>query len=152
MRATLEQRVETLEAEVKDLKTNAGPGRADAHSDNLVELRKQMKEVRLTQADHTAQLKQVSLTQADHTAQLKQVSLTLADHTARLNGLEQGVRNLQGSMDAIEIDVTGLKTDFTEFKEEVSVRLDRLDRLNGRVDKIDAALAEILDRLPPKAA
>jgi chromosome segregation ATPase len=99
MAVTLEERVEVLEGKVENLETNAGPGRVDAHSGNLADLRRQFAGFGEVQAKH---------------------SQTLDMHTGKFSGLER-------SMIELRFDVGVLKTGLKEFKEEVAGKLERLD-------------------------
>src|SRR6266700_88543 len=150
MTVTLEDRVEVLEGKVENLETWAGPGQNEALSRNLTEFR-EVVSGKFAKFDK---------------AQEKQ-SQTPDIHTGKLNGLEESVRSLT-------FDMLAAKHAMKQFKEEVSGKLERLDDdvtgLKANVTGLKASvtglksdmaafkvevtgtLAEILDRLPPKAA
>jgi outer membrane murein-binding lipoprotein Lpp len=106
MALTLDARVEVLEGKaadlegrVENLEMGAGPGRADAHSANLADLRERF-----------AGFGKVQEKQGQ----------TLDIHTGKFNGLERSATNLQFDMEV-------LKRDVRQSKDEVSGRLERLD-------------------------
>src|SRR6266700_5882239 len=157
MTVTLEDRVEVLEGKVENLETWAGPGQNEALSRNLTEFR-EMVSGKFAKFDK---------------AQEKQ-SQTLDIHTGKLNGLEESVRSLafdmlaakhamkqfkeevSGKLERLDDDVTGLKANVTGLKANVTGLKANVTGLKSDMAafkvEVTGTLAEILDRLPPKAA
>lgn len=81
-------------------------------------------------AEVRKQLDQIGKVQGSHTR-------TLARHSKMLTGLRSDVRTLKGDVSALKGDVSTLKGDVSALKSDMGV--------------VKGTLAEILDRLPPKA-
>jgi chromosome segregation ATPase len=105
----LEVKVQTLEEKVENLETNAGPGRADAQSGNLAELRRQFAEFGEVQAKQSQSLDIV-------TGKFNGLKEASSDHGFKLVVLDSGVRQLKdeisGKFARLDNDVSGLKGDF----------------------------------------
>jgi hypothetical protein len=160
MTVTLEERVEVLEGKVDNLETWAGPGQNDAFSRNLAEFRQE------TNAKLTGLTTKVDKLQGDVTGLQADVTGLRTDVT----GLQADVTGLRTDVTGLQADVTGLRTDFTELKTEVTeLKVDfvgftnhvrgelagidnTLYSMRSDVKAVKGTLAEILDRLPPKAA
>lgn len=116
MTLTLEERVEVLEGKVEALETNAGPGRADAHAQNLADLRGQFARFGEVQAKQ---------------------SQTFDIHTGKFNALERTAIDVKFTLHVLEGGVNG-------FKNEVSGKLERLDNdvtwLRGTAERHDGLL------------
>src|SRR5277367_2927604 len=105
----LEVKVQTLEEKVENLETNAGPGRADAQSGNLAELRRQFAEFGEVQAKQSQSLDIV-------TGKFNGLKEASSDYAFKLVVLDSGVRQLRdevsGKFARLDNDVAGLKGDF----------------------------------------
>jgi outer membrane murein-binding lipoprotein Lpp len=105
----LEVKVQTLEEKVENLETNAGPGRADAQSGNLAELRRQFAEFAEVQAKQSQSLDIV-------TGKFNGLKEASTDYAFKLVVLDSGVRQLKdevsGKFARLDNDVAGLKGDF----------------------------------------
>jgi outer membrane murein-binding lipoprotein Lpp len=91
--------VQTLEGKVENLEINAGPGRAEAQSGDLAELRRQFAEFGEVQA---------------------QQSRTLDIHTGKLNALDR-------ASNSAKIEMHLVRTGTSAVREEFSGRFERLD-------------------------
>jgi len=167
MTVTLEERVEVLEGKVDNLETWAGPGQNDAFSRNLTEFRQ---ETNAKLAGLTTKVDKlqgdVTGLQADVTGLRTDVTGLQADVTGLrtdVTGLRTDVTGLQADVTGLRTDVTGLKTEVTELKVDfvgftnhVRGELAGIDNtlysMRSDVKAVKGTLAEILDRLPPKAA
>ena len=173
----LEVKVQTLEEKVENLETNAGPGRADAQSGNLAELRRQFAEFGEVQAKQSQSLDIV-------TGKFNGLKEASSDYAFKLVVLDSGVRQLRdevsGKFARLDNDVAGLKGDFAwlrgqfndddgllvglsremiELRDDVTgikVKVDNLQsdvgELKSDMAEVKGSLKEILDRLPAKAA
>jgi chromosome segregation ATPase len=105
----LEVKVQTLEEKVENLETNAGPGRADAQSGNLAELRRQFAEFGEVQAKQSQSIDIV-------TGKFNGLKEASSDYAFKLVVLDSGVRQLKdevsGKFARLDNDVAGLKGDF----------------------------------------
>jgi chromosome segregation ATPase len=95
----LEVKVQTLEEKVENLETNAGPGRAEAQSDNLAELRRQFAEFGEVQAKQ---------------------SRTLDIHTAKIDAIDRASVQTR-------LEVHRFNSEIKQVREEFSGALERLD-------------------------
>lgn len=101
----LEERVERLEAQMRDNRTWAGPGQNAAFADNLIDLRGKLEKVREVQDQHTE---------------------TLKHHTKQLTTLTADVAVLKTDVAQLKTDVAGLKADMVGVKAILGEILDRL--------------------------
>src|ERR1700685_4467874 len=113
----LEVKVQTLEEKVENLETNAGPGRADAQSGNLAELRRQFAEFGEVQAKQSQSIDII-------TGKFNGLKEASSDYACKLVVLDSGVRQLKdevsGKFARLDNDVAGLKSDVSELKSDVS--------------------------------
>ena len=156
MTATLEDRVTVLEGKVENLEINPQPGQNDAFSRNLVGLRREFAEFRATQkkqdatlAMHTGKLVGLGNDLLDLSGSLNVVKIELRDFkdvvSGRLERLDDDVAGLKEDVSTLKTDVSTLKTDVSTLKTDVST-------LKTDMVEVKGALAEILERLPPRAA
>jgi chromosome segregation ATPase len=105
----LEVKVQALEEKVENLETNAGPGRAEAQSGNLADLRRQFTEFGEVQAKQSQSLDIV-------TGKFNGLKEASTDYAFKLVVLDSGVRQLKdevsGKFARLDNDVAGLKGDF----------------------------------------
>jgi FtsZ-binding cell division protein ZapB len=91
--------MQTLEEKVENLETNAGPGRAEAQSGNLAELRRQFAEFGEVQARQTR---------------------TLDIHTAKFSAIER-------ASDEAKLAIHLVKSEIKQVREEFSGKFERLE-------------------------
>ncbi len=156
----LEVKVQTLEEKVENLETNAGPGRADAQSANLAELRRQFAEFGEAQAKQSQSIDIV-------TGKFNGLKEASADHAFKLVVLDSGVRQLKdevsGKFARLDNDVTGLKGDFawlrgqfndggllvglsqdmTKLRDDVTVIEVKVDTLQADVSELKTDVSEL---------
>jgi outer membrane murein-binding lipoprotein Lpp len=139
MTLTLDERVEVLEGKVENLETWAGPGQNEAFSRNLREFRQETN------------------------AKLTALSKDVGGLTTKVDKLQAEFTGLKAEVTGLKTEVTGLKAEFAQhqvdfvgFTNHVRGELSGLDMavctLRSDVTAVKETLAEILDRLPPKAA
>jgi chromosome segregation ATPase len=140
----LEVKVRTLEEKVENLETNAGPGRAEAQSDNLAELRRQFATFGEAQAKQSRSLDIV-------TGKFNGLKEASSDHVFKLVVLDSGVRQLKdeisGKFARLDDDVAGLRREITGDdgllialnKEMIELR----DDVTGIEVKVDALQADV---------
>jgi outer membrane murein-binding lipoprotein Lpp len=156
----LEVKVQTLEEKVENLETNAGPGRADAQSANLAELRRQFAEFGEAQAKQSQSIDIV-------TGKFNGLKEASADHAFKLVVLDSGVRQLKdevsGKFARLDNDVAGLKGDFawlrgqfndggllvglsqdmTKLRDDVTVIEVKVDTLQADVSELKTDVSEL---------
>jgi hypothetical protein len=156
---TIEQRVTGLEelvkplvplpGRVKDLETYAGPGQNAGFAESLIELRKDFKAFGKVQAKQTSLLER-------QTARLWEIRRDTSVFAAEMSVLKTDMRDFKeevsGRLDILEVDVADLKTDVTVLKTDVAELKTDVAGLKTDMTQVKGTLAEILDRLPPKAA
>jgi outer membrane murein-binding lipoprotein Lpp len=156
----LEVKVQTLEEKVENLETNAGPGRAEAQSGNLAELRRQFAEFGEVQAKQSQSIDIV-------TGKFNGLKEASTDHAFKLVVLDSGVRQLKdevsGKFARLDHDVAGLKGDFawlrgqfhdggllvglsqdmTKLRDDVTVIEVKVDTLQADVSGLKTDVAEL---------
>jgi len=177
MTDTLEQRVTGLEELVKplvplpgrvnDLETYAGPGQNEALSKNIAEFRaetnghfaevkKKLKELGVVQDQQTGLLHRHAKMLDDALLficrardDLREFRVEVTDFktevTAEITGLKGDVSTLKGDVSTLKGDVSTLKGDVAGIKGDLA-------EFKTDMVGVKGALAEILDRLPPRAA
>ena len=165
----LEVKVQTLEEKVENLETNAGPGRADAQSGNLAELRRQFAEFGEVQAQqsrtldiHTGKLNALERDSRQSKLEMHLVKSTLTavreEFSGRFERLDQDVAWLRGQCNDGGL-LVGLSQDMQQLRDDVTGIEVKVDTLQANVGTLQADMAdvkgslkEILNRLPAKAA
>ena len=157
---TIEQRVAGLEelvkplvplpGRVKNLETNAGPGQNEALSANIVEFRT---ETNAHFAEVKKTLKELGVVQDQQTRLVQRNAKLIDDQLFMIGGLKANLREFQVELADFKTEVTGeittLKGDVAGLKGDVAGIRGELAEFKVEVK---GALAEILDRLPPKEA
>ena len=155
----LEVMVQTLEEKVENLETNAGPGRADAQSANLAELRRQFAEFGEAQAKQSQSIDIVTgkfngLEEASAGPCVQAGQYLTAGYGSQGRGIGQVAR--------LDNDVTGLKGDFawlrgqfddggllvglsqdmTKLRDDVTVIEVKVDTLQADVSELKTDVSE----------
>jgi len=145
--------VQTLEEKVENLDTNGGPGRAEAQSGDLAELRRQFAEFGEIQAQqsrtldiHTGKLN--ALDRASNTAKIEMhvvrsgTSAVREEFSGRFERLDHDVAGLKGDFAWLRGQfndgglLAGLSQDMTKLRDDVTV-------VEVKVDTLQADVAEL---------
>jgi chromosome segregation ATPase len=173
----LEVKVQTLEEKMENLETNVGPGRADAQSGNLAELRREFAKFGEVQAKQsqsldiiTGKFNKLERASSEHRSRLFVLEAGLQGFREEMSGkferLDNSVTRLKGQftsregvlvglseeMNGLRDGVAVLKTDVAGLQDNVTVLEVKVDQLQADMADVKGSLKEILNRLPVKAA
>ena len=154
--------VQTLEEKVENLDTNGAPGRAEAQSGDLAELRRQFAEFGEVQAQqsrtldiHTGKLNALERDSRQSKLEMHLVKSTLTavreEFSGRFERLDQDVAWLRGQCNDGGL-LVGLSQDMQQLRDDVTGIEVRVDTLQADMADVKGSLKEILNRLPAKAA
>ena len=151
------------------METSAGPGKADAQSGDLAELRQQFAEFGEVQAQqsrtldiHTGKLNALERDSRQSKLEMHLVKSTLTavreEFSGRFERLDQDVAWLRGQYNDGGL-LVGLSQDMQQLRDDVTGIEVKVDTLQANVGTLQADMAdvkgslkEILNRLPAKAA
>jgi outer membrane murein-binding lipoprotein Lpp len=153
MALTLDMRVEVLEGKVRNLETWAGPGQSEAFSATLVDFKKEV----------NGKFAALSKDVAGLTTRVDRLQADVDELKTDVAGLKTDVDELKTDVDELKTDVASLKTDVAElrvdfvgFSNHARGQFAAIDNtlysMRSDMATVKGTLAEILDRLPPKAA
>jgi chaperonin cofactor prefoldin len=144
------------------METSAGPGKADAQSGDLAELRQQFAEFGEVQAQqsrtldiHTGKLNALERDSRQSKLEMHLVKSTLTavreEFSGRFERLDQDVAWLRGQYNDGGLLVR-LSQDMQQLRDDVTGIEVKVDTLQADMADVKGSLKEILNRLPAKAA
>jgi regulator of replication initiation timing len=152
--------VQTLEEKVENLETNGGPGRAEAQSGDLAELRRQFAEFGEVQAQqsrtldiHTGKLN--ALDRASNTAKIEMhvvrsgTGAVREEFSGRFERLDHDVAGLKGDFSWLRGQfndgglLVGLSQDMTKLRDDVTVIEVKVDTLQADVSGLKTDVADL---------
>ena len=144
------------------METSAGPGKADAQSGDLAELRQQFAEFGEVQAQqsrtldiHTGKLNALERDSRQSKLEMHLVKSTLTavreEFSGRFERLDQDVAWLRGQYNDGGL-LVGLSQDMQQLRDDVTGIEVKVDTLQADMADVKGSLKEILNRLPAKAA